>query len=547
MQFALTLSILVAVALVPPAHSQASPPPIKLLASNGMAGDNYGQGVAIDGNRAVVGAPESDPGPGGVGTIYVYERTGGSWTETAKLIPLDPQLVQLLGFDVDLSGDLIVGGADFDGLVQGDPIVGAVYVFRETGGVWSQVAKLKPNDVPSIQFFGHRVAVDGGTVLGNSTGDSTLGQSAGAVYVHREVGGAFTQVAKLLASDGAAFDEFGFSLDISGDTIVVGSRGDDDLGPGSGSVYVFREVGGAFTQVAKLTASDGASGDEFGSSVAIQGSRVIVGAVGADNGVPNSQRGAAYVFEEVGGVWSQTTKLTASAAVDFDFLGKAVALDGDLVVVGSENADTQSLDPSFDIGTAHVFANVAGPGASPKWVELERLTAPDAAQGDLFACSVGVSGNTVLCGVYKDDDLGTDSGSAYLFEQSAPLSASGTAVSVRGGSIDFALNGGASSAGRGYALLGGVSGTLPGTPFPEGQVVLPLNVDRFTKGVVLPLIDSPVFTGFVGTLDPLGAASAQLNVPALPPGLAGTQMHYAFLLLNPVDFASNPVAVTIVP
>ena len=114
MQFALTLAILVAMALAPPAHSQASPPPIKLLASNGMAGDNYGQGVAIDGDRAVVGAPESDPGPGGVGTIYVYERTGGSWTETAKLIPLDPQLVQLLGFDVDLSGDLIVGGADFD-------------------------------------------------------------------------------------------------------------------------------------------------------------------------------------------------------------------------------------------------------------------------------------------------------------------------------------------------------------------------------------------------------------------------------------------------
>ena len=519
----------------------------KLLASNGMPGDNYGQGVAIEGGLAVVGAPEADPVFGGEGIIYVYERAATGWIETAQLIPGDPQLVQLLGFDVDVSGDLIVGGADFDGLVQGNPIVGAAYVFRRTGGAWGQVAKLKPSDLSSIQFFAHRVAVDGVTVLGSSTGDPTLGQSAGAVYVFREVAGAFTQIDKLFASDGAAFDEFGYSLDMSGDTIVVGSRGDDDLGPGSGAVYVFREVGGVFTQVAKLTASDGAGGDEFGSSVAIDGSRVVVGSTGADNGVPGSNRGAAYVFDEVGGVWTETGKLTASTAVNFDFLGKVVALDGDLVVVGSEEADTQSANPTFNRGAAYVFANVAGPGVAPKWVELKRLTAPDGGQDDLFACSVGVSDGAVLCGMFRDDDLGTDAGAAYVFEGCRPLSASGRTVSELGGSVDFTLSAGSSNGGRSYALLGSISGALPGTALPGASVVLPLNVDGFTTGVVMPAWNTPTFAGFLGALDAAGDAQAQLNVPPLPPGLVGLQMEYAYVLVGPTDFASNAVPVVIVP
>ena len=135
-----------------------------------------------------------------------------------------------------------------------------------------------------------------------------------------------------------------------------------------------------------------------------------------------------------------------------------VALDGDLVVVGSEEADTQSANPTFNLGAAYVFANVAGPGVAPKWVELKRLTAPDGGQDDLFACSVGASDDAVLCGMFRDDDLGTDAGAAYVFEGCRPLGASGRAVSELGGSVDFALSAGPSNAGRSYALLGGISG-----------------------------------------------------------------------------------------
>ena len=149
--------------------------------------------------------------------------------------------------------------------------------------------------------------------------------------------------------------------------------------------------------------------------------------------------------------------------------------------------------------------------------------------------------------MFRDDDLGTDAGAAYVFDACRPLSASGRTVSEQGGSVGFTLAAGPSNGGRSYALLGGISGALPGTALPGASVVLPLNVDGFTTGVVLPAMNTPTFAGFLGALGPTGSAQAQLNVPPLPPGLVGLQMEYAYLLVGPTDFASNAVPVVIVP
>jgi hypothetical protein len=222
-------------------------------------------------------------------------------------------------------------------------------------------------------------------------------------------------VAKLTASDGAAYDDFGYSVAISGDTVVVGTHYDDDNGFESGSAYVFeRNQTGAdnWGQVAKLTASDAAADDRFGVSVAISGDTVVVGAWGdADNG---TQSGSAYVFErnQTGADnWGQVAKLTASDAAAGDWFGYSVAISGDTVVVGAPGDD----DNGSQSGSAYVFGrNQTG---ADNWGQVAKLTASDGAAGDWFGYSVAISGDTVVVGAPYDDDNGAYSGSAYVFER----------------------------------------------------------------------------------------------------------------------------------
>ena len=246
----------------------------------------------------------------------------------------------------------------------------------------------------------------------------------------------YAQVAKLTASDAAANDFFGFSVDIDGDTVVVGASGKN-------AVYVFRTTDGGATygQVAKLTASDGAS--KFGYSVAIDGDTIVVGAYG-DQG----QTGAAYVFRTTDG-WSTYTeiKLTASDAASLDMFGYDVAIDGDTIVVSSHGADDAELSGN-NSGAAYVFRTTDG-GAT--YVEVAKLTASDAWPQDGFGISVAIYGDTVLIGSHWDDDGGSASGSAYLFlttdggatyAQVAKLTASDAAANDYFG-LSAAIDGGA--------------------------------------------------------------------------------------------------------
>jgi hypothetical protein len=165
---------------------------------------------------------------------------------------------------------------------------------------WGQVAKLTAYQAASGDYFGSSVSISGSTVVVGSSGDDDNGTNSGSAYIFgRDQGGvdAWGQVAKLTASDGASYDEFGRSASISGDTIVVGANGDDDHGSNSGSAYIFgRDQGGVGTwgHVAKLTASDGASYDYFGWSVSISGDTIVVGANGDDDNGLGS--GSAYIF-----------------------------------------------------------------------------------------------------------------------------------------------------------------------------------------------------------------------------------------------------------
>ena len=216
---------------------------------------------------------------------------------------------------------------------------------------------------------------------------------------------------------GVEGDKFGYAVAVDGDIAVIGAYQDDDNGVDSGAVYVFSRVEGVWTQAAKLTAFDGEAYDNFGISVAVDGDTVVVGAPGNDGAGADS--GAAYVFTRNDGVWDDGVKLTASDGAALDYFGYSVAVDGDTVLVGAYRDDDEEND-SEDSGSAYIFTKPNSSGGWADWNPMEdtetaKLTASDGADDDWFGVSVALDGNTAVIGASGDDDKGIDSGSVYVF------------------------------------------------------------------------------------------------------------------------------------
>ncbi|MCP5089855.1 MAG: hypothetical protein GY949_02925, partial [Gammaproteobacteria bacterium] len=346
------------------------------------------------------------------GAAYVFTRdSAGACYPQVKLLASDGAGGDQFGFSVALDGDTAVIGARLDD--DNGSNSGAAYVFIRDGadGTWSEQVKLLASDGDVIDYFGFSVAVDGDTaVIGALSGDGNVSNS-GAAYVFTRDGadGAWSQQVKLLASDGGATDQFGISVALGGDTAVIGAQLDDDNGSNSGAAYVFTRDGadGAWSQQIKLLASDGAGGDRFGYSVALDGDTAVIGAQLDDDNGYNS--GAAYVFtRDSAGAWYQQVKLLASDGAAFDDFGYSVALDGDTAVIGARLDDDKG--PNF--GAAYVFIRDGADGA---WSEQVKLLASDGDVSDYFGVSVAVDGDTAVIGAPFDDDNGTISGATYLF------------------------------------------------------------------------------------------------------------------------------------
>jgi hypothetical protein len=267
----------------------------RLLASDRASGDYFGWAVAVDGStgtgRAIVGAPNKSSM---TGRVYIYEGSSSTWSQRANLSASDFDTGDNYGTSVAISGDYAIVGAPHNQVgVYSD--VGAAYIlFRDSGGTWSEQALLPGEDDESEQF-GWSVAIDGTyAIVGAHHDGMAPTYQAGAAHVYRRSGVTWTHVAKLEASDRATSDMFGRSVAISGIYAVVGApySGTDD----SGAVYVFRRWRDNWEQVAKLTATDGTAASRFfGTSVAIQGTSIVVGAPYDDQEAANA--GAIYIFD----------------------------------------------------------------------------------------------------------------------------------------------------------------------------------------------------------------------------------------------------------
>jgi len=355
-------------------------------ASDGAAGDQFGFSVAISGDYALVGSPRNDVGANiNQGAVYVFVRSGSTWTQQTKLTVFGGSAGDQFGFSVAISGNSLLIGSPYDD-VGSNIDQGSAYVFVRSGSVWSQLPVLTASDGAGNDAFGESVAISSNDALVGS--NRAIGYR-GAAYVFVRPGSTWIQQAKLIAGDGAVNDRFGGSVAISGNYALVGCYG-DDVGSNAdqGSAYVFVRSGSSWPQQAKLIANDGAANDRFGVSVAISGDYALISSPYDNIGDVSGDQGSAYVFVRIGGGWSQQTKLIANDPANYDNFGITVAISGDYALVGSPYHD---VGGNKDQGSAYLYKR-----EGTSWLFVRQIT--DNSPANTRNSASGISNGTFIIG-----------------------------------------------------------------------------------------------------------------------------------------------------
>jgi len=261
----------------------------KLTASDPTAGAWFGNSVAIDGDVATVGAWGESENGALAGAAYVFRANAGIWSEEAKLTASDGGVVDFYGWAVAIEGDLAAVGAIGDDEVAGE--AGAVYLYSYDGLVWGDEIKLTAADGAGNDQLGTSLGLAADRLLVGAWGDNS---TSGSVYVFYFDDPGWSEETKLMASDGISGDGFSWSLDFDGRLAVIGADDRDDDGNSSGAAYLFRVDGAIWTEEGRLNASDAADDDHFGWSVAVSGDTVLVGAPQNDDTGESS--GSAYLY-----------------------------------------------------------------------------------------------------------------------------------------------------------------------------------------------------------------------------------------------------------
>ena len=408
----------------------------RVTASDGAANDSFGEGgndmhgegVALSGNSMIVGAWRA-PSQNNRGAAYVFVRNGTSWSEQQKLLP-DGGVVNndRFGFAVDIDGDTAVVGATGKNTNRG-----AVYVFVRNGATWTQQQQLTADDGAAQDQFGSAVAISGNTIIVGSWMDS-VGANArqGSAFVFTRSGTTWSQEIKLTASGGATNDLFGASVALVSGVAVVGTRQDFTSPLGNGKAYVFTRLSPASWFQQQLSAPDGESGDVFGNSVAIStnADTIVVGAYRKDNGSFTDQ-GAAYVFVGGGGNYVFQQKLLGSLGVNggpFGQFGEAVAVDGETIITSAPRLD--GFGNPGHRGVVYVFDRN---GAT--WTETQAISDPSAV-GSLatFGTSVSMNGDSFAVSSPGERVLANaGQGAAYVFATGKTLSLNSSDLRVTEG------------------------------------------------------------------------------------------------------------------
>lgn len=434
------------------AHSQNFKQVFKGIAPNRASSDEFGTVASISGDYAVVGAPKEDEDAAdantlsGAGSAYIYKRdTGGNWSFHQKIVAFDRQLNDQFGVSVSIAGDYLIIGAVSSDSSPGTNLntnEGAAYIYERntTTNLWEYKIKLVAPVRNTSDQFGVSVNITSGgyAVVGANAEDEDAAETnfvegAGSAYIFERNNATtnwdFKQ--KVVASDRDDFDQFGVSVNLSGNYLIVGARNKDATtndAENFGAAYVYeRDGGGTWSQVAILTAptADRSASDQFGTSVAIDGNWLVVGAnfddekddTGTDP-APEGNAGSAYIFNRNGGgTWTYKQKIVANDRLGNDNFGGNVSISGSNILISAlaEDEDENGANNLNNSGSAYIFHL----NTNNQWVQAKKLVADDRELNALFGSSVAISGDDLIVGARrKDEDSGTttDAGAMYILK-----------------------------------------------------------------------------------------------------------------------------------
>jgi hypothetical protein len=333
------------------------------------------------------------------GAAYIYRRIDPvTWDEGVKIVADDADTFDRFGWSVAINGDFAIVGARFDD--EGGDQAGAVYIFQRTGtgNTWDTGTKIIAQDAEKDDDFGISVAISNDFAVIGATGDDDANLDSGAVYIYQKTGSSWTFHTKIPSHDAGATDLFGSSVAISGDYIIVGATQTE-------AAYIYQWTGTAWNFMKKITAPIETQGDFFGISVAIDGEYALVGAWGS-----SQSAGAAYVFKRTGAAWDFGQKIIASVAVVGANFGKSVSISGDYIIVGADNYDATGFR---NIGTAYIFQRT-GPGNI--WDTGTQIFAVDFEKDAFFGNAVTISNDHAIVGSVLKSEGGSSTGAAYIFD-----------------------------------------------------------------------------------------------------------------------------------
>ncbi|WP_386070547.1 Ig-like domain repeat protein [Tahibacter sp. UC22_41] len=390
----------------------------KLTPPDGNNGGYFGVSSVVRGDVALVGSEYATVnGAARRGAVYVFHRVNGSWTQVQKLLASDGAMDYNFGTSIAIEGNTALIGAK-GVTVSGAGGAGAVYVFTETDGVWSQTQKLTATDPYPAANFGNALSLSGDRVVIGAQNLTIVGRAyQGAAYLFtRAPNGVWSQTQKIIAADGATNAYFGTAIAFDGNTLAI-TAPSADIGGASrqGAAYLFSEAApGQWAQVQKLTSSDGYAQQHFGASVAMSGGDLLVGTSSAAvNGL--TAAGAVYAFTNGGSGWSETQKITSPNVGAFYNFGQRVVLHGDAGFVGESYAAVGGVAQR---GAVHAIRKLGG-----RWSITSTLTASDGAVNNWFGWSIGWDGATAVIGAIGVNYMpNAYQGAVYFFRPDALFS-----------------------------------------------------------------------------------------------------------------------------
>ncbi|MFT5284808.1 MAG: hypothetical protein ACI8TQ_000966 [Planctomycetota bacterium] len=455
---------------------------------HGFPGDQFGQAVGLSADYAISGAHFHDGLGTDSGSAYIFERIGGVWQEVIELEASDITTGDRYGWAAGITSEVAAVGARYnDDAGYGS---GSIYIYERVGGTWSETAKVVASVETESDFYGNSVATARDIVATGAPSFDGDGVDYGAVYVIEKDVGGWSETAILTASDAEIGDNFGTDVAIDSGALVVGVKGGDDFGDQSGAAYVFEKIDGSWTETAKLLPPDGGAGDGFGNAVAIHKKTIVIGAILDDD--QGTDSGSAYVYQKQAGSWNYIAKLEASNADEYDYFGASVTVSDDVILVGAWGAEAGGIE----LGAAYKFQNlndqwietsiltVGGTEISPHFgytLELSNGTGMIASRGELGGGVARFFTDMDKTPLYGSNCPGTGGIAPTLSMSGCPAPGGAASIDIKsglGGSMAFLF----------------VGLTPLNTALPSGCNLL---VDPFPRYYPLPLAGAGAGTGSV--------------------------------------------------